>query len=258
MREEPVNYIENDRFIEARKMIIGKAHNDKGIGTLSEKAVHGVMKNFYEPRADYQEVALKGYFADIYNETGVIEIQTKSFDRLREKLAVFLNEYPVTIVYPMSYNKWIIWIDKQTGEVLEKRKSPRHCTVYDAFIELYRIKDYLKMSGLRLDLVQLDVEEYRMIDTKKLRSARQRRGVKLDRIPMGIREIITIEQPEDYMQFVPYELEGEFTSEEFARVGKMSVATARVALNILNYMGTVKRVGKKGRSYLYEINETIE
>ena len=37
-------YIENERFNAAKEKIIGKKHNDKGIGTLSEKTVHGVLK----------------------------------------------------------------------------------------------------------------------------------------------------------------------------------------------------------------------
>ena len=91
-------YIENERFNAAKEKIIGKKHNDKGIGTLSEKTVHGVLKHFFEPDEDCHEVALNGYFADIYNDSGVIEIQTRQFNKLREKLAVFLNYYPVTVV----------------------------------------------------------------------------------------------------------------------------------------------------------------
>ena len=51
-------YIENERFNAAKEKIIGKKHNDKGIGTLSEKTVHGVLKHFFEPDEDCHEVAL--------------------------------------------------------------------------------------------------------------------------------------------------------------------------------------------------------
>lgn len=257
MKTELINYIEHERFTDAKKTIVGKIHNDKGIGTLSEKTVHGVLKNFFEPDPDCQEVALHGYFADIYNKEGIIEIQTRSFDRLREKLAVFLNYYPVTIVYPMPCNKWVSWVDRQTGEVCARRKSPRHYTMYDAFFEMYKIKDYLKNKDLKIKLVLMDMEEYKLASTSKSSGRSRRSGEKIDRIPIGITEIITVEQPEDYMQFVPYELEGAFTSEGFAKAGRISVSTARMALNILYYMGIVKRVGKKGRSYLYEVNEYI-
>ena len=152
-------YIENERFNAAKEKIIGKKHNDKGIGTLSEKTVHGVLKHFFEPDEDCHEVALNGYFADIYNDSGVIEIQTRQLNKLREKLAVFLNYYPVTVVYPMPANKWLSWINPETGETGGRRKSPRHFTIYDSFFELYKIKSYLKNPNLTIKLVLMDVEE---------------------------------------------------------------------------------------------------
>jgi Fic family protein len=66
---------------------------------------------------------------------------------------------------------------------------------------------------------------------------------------------VTIEQLEDYMQFVPYELEGTFTSTDFAKAAHIPVDTARITLNILKDTQTVTRVGKQGRSYLYEVKE---
>ena len=155
-------YIENERFNAAKEKIIGKKHNDKGIGTLSEKTVHGVLKHFFEPDEDCHEVALNGYFADIYNDSGVIEIQTRQLNKLREKLAVFLNYYPVTVVYPMPANKWLSWINPETGETEGRRKSPRHFTIYDSFFELYKIKSYLKNPNLTIKLVLMDVEEYKL------------------------------------------------------------------------------------------------
>ena len=52
---------------------------------------------------------------------------------------------------------------------------------------------------------------------------------------------------------VPYELEDGFTSKDFARVCRINKSTAGLALNILNYMGMVKRTGKQGNSYIYEV-----
>ena len=39
---EPIEYIDSRAFDEAKEKIIGKSHNDKGIGTLSEKTLHAV------------------------------------------------------------------------------------------------------------------------------------------------------------------------------------------------------------------------
>lgn len=240
-------------FMASKEKIIGKVHNNKGIGTLSEKTVHAVLKNYYEPDEDNHEVALEGYVADIYNEGGIIEIQTRGFDKLRNKLAVFLNLYPVTVVYPIPAEKWMYWIDEKTGEVSKKRKSPKKGSPYDAFIELYKIKNYLNNPNLKLRLVLVDMEEYRLLNGWN--HSRKRGSTRFDRVPLAIRQEVLIEQPEDYMQFIPYELEGEFTSKEFSEAAKVSADMARLALQILHCMGTVHRVGKQGNSFLYRIND---
>lgn len=243
--------IDNEAFFAAKDKIIGQLHNDKGIGTLAEKTVHAIMKNYYEPNQDNHEVALEGYFADIFNECGIIEIQTRSFNKMRDKLTTFLNSYPVTIVYPMPYTKWVSWIDDETGETTKRRKSPKKGTSYDAFFEMYKIKTFLKNPNLSIHLILIDMEEYRMLNGWSY--DKKRGSTRFDRIPMEIVQEVIITQPEDYMQFIPYEIEDQFTSKEFAKAAKIDVAKARLTLNILYYVGVIKRVGKNGNSYIYEV-----
>ena len=99
---ETSEYEDYEAFVNAKDKIIGKAHNNKGIGTLSEKTLHAVLKLYYEPDEDKHEVAMSGYYADIYNDKGIIEIQTRQLNKLRDKLSVFLQDYHVTVVYPAS------------------------------------------------------------------------------------------------------------------------------------------------------------
>ena len=101
----------------------------------------------------------------------------------------------------MPCNKWVFWVDEQTGEVSEPRKSPRHYTVYDAFTELYKIKQYLHHPQLTVKLVLMDMQEYKTLQQRiRTKKGIRRHGEKKDRIPIGIREIVTIEQLEDYMK----------------------------------------------------------
>ena len=111
-------------FEEAKRKIIGIDRQRLGIGTLSEKTVHAILKNYYEPDEDRQEIPIENYVADIFAGGEIIEIQTRQFDKLRGKLSAFLPLYPVTIVYPIPREKWLIWIDQETGELSGKRKSP--------------------------------------------------------------------------------------------------------------------------------------
>lgn len=115
----------NDRFEDACSLIIGKEQNKTGIGTLGEKTLHVVLKYTFEPDATKHEIKIESYCADIKNDKGIIEIQTRSFNALRKKLAFFLENQVVTIVYPIPKRKWIIWIDDKTGKTTDKRKSPK-------------------------------------------------------------------------------------------------------------------------------------
>lgn len=239
------------RFEEAKNKIVGVDRQRLGIGTLSEKTVHAILKNYYEPDEDKQEIPIENYVADIYSNGEIIEIQTRQFNKLRDKLKAFLPLYPVTIVYPIPREKWLIWIDEESGELSAKRKSPKKGNAYMIFPELYKIKMFLREENLRIRPVLLDMEEYRLLNgwsrDKKKGSSR------FDRIPTTFVEEVEINCLEDYMQFVPYELQEQFTAREFAKAAHIAVSLAQTTLNILHHVGVVERVGKQGKAYLYEV-----
>ncbi len=242
---------DREAFEAARKKVIGVDRQRLGIGTLSEKTVHAILKNYYEPDEDRQEIPIEKYVADIYANGKIIEIQTRQFNKMRNKLTAFLPLYPVTIVYPIPFEKWIIWVDEETGELSRKRKSPVRGNPYIAFVELYKIKMFLKDPNLRLRLVLMNMEEYKLLNGWS--RDRKRGASRYDRIPVELVQEIEINCVQDYMQFVPSELEGTFTSKEFAAAAHISVTLSQTVLNILYHVGIVTRTGKKGNQYLYDV-----
>lgn len=240
-------------FEAAKRKVIGIDRQRLGIGTLAEKSLHAILKNYYEPNEDRQEIPIENYVADIFADGEIIEIQTRQFDKMRGKLAAFLPLYPVTIVYPIPHEKWLIWIDEESGSLSKKRKSPRKGNPYLVFPELYKIKAYLKDPNLRLRLVLLDVEEYKLLNGWS--KDRKKGASRYDRIPTELVREIALDCPQDFLQFVPFELEGAFTSKEFAAAARIPLALAQTVLNILYHVEAVARVGKRGRLYLYEAKE---
>lgn len=244
-----------EQFESAKNKIIGIKRNRNGIGTLSEKTVHAILKNYYEPDEDYHEIPVNGYVADIYRDGNIIEIQTANFNKLRNKLDVLLNDYQVTVVYPMPYIKWLSWLDEETGYIGPKRKSPKKGNPYEAFYQLYKIKSYLTNPNIRIKIIMMNMEEIRLLNgwskDKKKGSSR------FDRIPTEIVEEIDLYSLEDYMQMVPIELAETFCSKDYAKASHLSIGMAQTALNILTYTGTVKRIGKRGNEILYNINENV-
>ena len=225
---------------------------DGGIGTLSEKTLHSVLKYYIEPCDDFHEVAYSGFVADIMRDGCITEIQTRAFDRLRKKLAAFLPTSPVTVVFPIAENRYYTTVDTKSGEATKERKSPRRGSVYDAFKELYKIKMFLGDENLYFHFILLDVTEIRHTVKK---SWKNRRGIELfERIPRALKEEIYIDGNEDFKKLIPSELSEPFYSRDFAKAIKRTKGEATTALNVLESVGAVKRIGRDKNGYLYERN----
>ena len=242
---------QRERFQYALDKVVGKDHVRDGIGTLSEKTVHAVLKYYYEPDCAHHEIPLEKSVADIFTGSEVIEIQTRALYRLKPKLEKFLPLYPVTVVYPIPYEKWVCWIDETTGEVTQKRKSPKKGNPYLAFKELYTIRTLLTNSNLHIRLVLMDMEEYRLLNGW---SKNKKRGSeRYDRLPLRLEDEVILDSVQDYLQLLPLELEENFTSADFAKIAKISRDLAGTTLLVLWQLGLVERTGKKGNSYLYRV-----
>lgn len=225
----------------------------KGIGTLGEKTLHSVLKNYYEPFQENHEIKVGGYVADIVGENGIIEIQTRQFNKLLKKLNAFLEVCDVTVVYPIAQMKWLCWINEETGEVTKKRKSSKNGVPYEIFFELYKIKSLLKNPRLKFRICMLEVEEYRYLNGWS--SDKKRGSSRCDRIPTNIFEEIDIDGTNGYSKLIPPNLPKNFTSKDFAKCSRLSTSCSQTALNILHYLEIVNRIGKKGNAFIYEMAE---
>ena len=242
--------MDNLRFKEVCESVISCERERSGIGTLGEKTLHAVLKQYFKPDKASLETRVGSFVADIVMDDSIIEIQTRAFDKLRKKLIEFLKQSPVTVVYPIPKTKWLLWIDEQTGEVSKKRKSPKQGRIYDAIPELYKIRPMLSHPNFHLCLVLIDVEEYRYLNGWS--SDKKKGSTRCDQVPVNIVEEIFISKTSDYIKFVPKELNTQFTSKDYKNITHADLKTSQTALNILTYIGVVERVGKHGNSYLYE------
>ncbi|MCL2671939.1 MAG: hypothetical protein FWF10_07880 [Clostridiales bacterium] len=239
-----------ERFQTACQTILNAERARDGIGTLGEKTLHAVLKHYYAPDPANHEIRVGSFVADIVTESGIIEIQTRSFEKLTKKLTAFLANALVTLVYPLPKTKWLLWVDEQTGDITKKRKSPRQGNIADAIYELYKIKQLLQHPNLKLCIPFIDVEEYRYLNGWS--EDKKRGSTRCDRIPVALAEEIHLETPADYAQFLPEKLPSRFTTKDYKTAARTNQPTAQRALHLLYQMGVAARVGKRGKSYLYE------
>jgi hypothetical protein len=236
-------------FLQACDEVIGQQQGMNGIGTLGEKTVHSVLKYYLSPELLNHEIKVGGFVADICTGNEIIEIQTRNFDKLRRKLQTFLTFAPVTIVYPIPNTKWIRWINPQTGEISPRRKSPKTGKPYSIFPELYKIKEYLINPNLKLKILMIDLEEYRLLNGWS--EDRKRGSTRSDRIPTDLVEEYIIDGKEGYKQLIPVQLEEAFTVKDYKKASGISLKASQIALHVLNYVGAIEKIGKNGRSFVY-------
>jgi hypothetical protein len=243
--------MDKSRFRQLCEEALAFEKSKNTIGTLSEKTLHAVLKRYFDDEESHHEIKVGSYFADISGKNGIIEIQTRNFDKIRKKLEKFLEVSKVTVVYPIASTKWLIWIDEETGEITKKRKSPKTGTPYEIFYELYKIKQFLTHPNLQFCIVLIDIEEYRLLNGWS--KDRKKGSTRHERIPIDIIDEIYIENVEQYNKFLPADLPSQFTSKDYKKATSLNQRNAQTALNILFHVGAIDRVGKKGNQYLYEL-----
>jgi len=242
-------YSDKERFSEACHALCGEVPSRKKIGVLSEKTLHSVIKRFIEPNEAQHEVKVGDYYADIKNDDGIFEVQTRSLNRLRAKLTYYLETETVTIVYPIPAVKRLIWIDAQTGELTSPRKSPKRGSYFDAFPELYKLDMFIANDTLRVLLLLIDMDEYRYLNGW---SADGKKGsTRHERYPIALADSLLLATKEDYEGLLPSDLCSPFTSKEFALAARIRTRIAQTVLTVLVKRGSVQCVGKRERLNLY-------
>lgn len=250
-----IDIASQDRFEIARERALCAERS--GIGTMGEKGVHRTLKYYFEPHEDCHEVSIGSYIADAAGEDGIFEIQTMGFSRMKEKLNAFLRAAQVTIVYPVISSKRIIKIDKETGEIISSRKSPKKKTQWAIFRELYSIKDMLSDPDLRFCIVMLEADEYRTDDQRRGRKRRKGGASDTERIPTALLGEVWLRSDDDYRVYIPDNLPKVFTAAQFAQAAGIDIDTGRCALHVLCEKKLCRRAGKDGRTHLFSVEESV-
>jgi hypothetical protein len=218
-------------FSRARRAVLGETTVSGGIGTLSEGALHRILKNTLEPNEAFQEVKYLGCVADIKNDSGIIEIQTASFQNLKPKLKKFLLNDKVCVVYPLPHIKYVKWINTETGQCAKRNRSPKKTSLFDTARELYKIRDFLLEENLTLKILYLEVEDYKLLNGYD--KTKKRGAEKINRIPLSIIDEIEFCSLNDYFKLLPEGLPSSFTVKELAKIIKRKQAVAYTLIRFL-------------------------
>ena len=219
------------------------------IGSLGEGTLHLILKHYLSADPENLEIPFGRRYIDVMLSGRAYEVQTRNFASLKGKLAEFLPKIPVTVVYPVMKEKKIGWVDPETGERSDMRKSPKKESVYSIFSELIYIKDYLQNENLSFAVFELSGEELRLLCGK--RSADGKKGsVRIDRIPTELHGIETFASSRDFLRLLPPN--DPFTVKNLCTYAKIKPELARKMLYCLAHAELVfSEKGEKREKYYY-------
>ncbi len=239
--------MDEQSFAAACRAVQETGRVEQGVGTLGEKTLHAVLKRMIEPDMSRHEVKLGRYTADVLNEHGVFDVQTRNLHKLKPKLTALLPYYPVTVVVPVVETKWLLMMDPETGELRERRRSPKRGRAAAILPDLAYLKPLLKDPHLSFLFVRLEGEELRKPSQSRWRSA-----TPLEFAPTRFLGTVRLQTADDYAALLPPDLPDEFTARELAKALGLPVRQGSAAANVLAFMGAIRRTGTKDRAYLYE------
>lgn len=221
---------------------------------MTEYSLHSDIKHWYKAPEDKLEVKLNGYIIDVLRNKLLIEIQTRNFSAIKKKITKLLhNNNQVRLVYPVAKLKWIVHVS-QSGELVGRRKSPKKGKLTDLFYELVHAPKLIRDKNFSLEVLFIEEEEVRCIDGK---GSWRRRGVSVkDRKLLNVFGRIVLEDSEDFLNFLPPELERPFTNKLLASKMGTSVNLAQKITYCLRKMEVISVVGKKRNQLFFQVSST--
>ena len=256
-----------------RSFASGELHGD-GIGTLGEKRLHKILKYYFCEDENCHEVRIRpsgdavtdigersrgaesgrgGFIADVFSDGHIIEIQTGGFYPLKSKIAFYLEntDYDITVVHPIAKEKFVSWIDVESGAVGKRSRSPKKGVASDVLPELFWLSEYLKNDRLHFKIMLLSIEEYRLLDGWS--KDKKRGSNRYDRVPTELIDIVSFDAVKYAEILIPQGLSEEFTSAEFSKLGRVKGRKLSLALKLLLNTEAIEKCGKRGNAYIYKL-----
>lgn len=227
------------------------ATNPPHIGTLREKSLHRSLKAWYFQDGDQVEVPVDGYVVDLVRGDLLIEIQTRGFSSMRSKLEALLDGgHRIRIVHPIPSEKWIVKISKD-GEILDRRRSPKHGNATDVFSELVSFPAMVVDCDLEVEVLITHEEEHRHHTPG--RSWRRKGWSVLERRLIDVVDRVVVADRPSLGSLLPENLPIPFTTADLAAALGQPRRVAQQMAYCLREAKVVEVVGKAGNAVQYTI-----
>ncbi|HWB09217.1 MAG TPA: hypothetical protein VG826_08335 [Pirellulales bacterium] len=218
-----------------------------------ETSLHRELKRRYADPDDLRvEVRHGRYRIDAVCGAELVEVQHGSLAAIRGKIRALLNDHRVRVVKPIVASKLLVKRSRERGRIVSRRLSPKRQTMLALFDELVYFTSVFPHARLTLEVVLVDIEEWRYPGHGRRRRWRVDDHVVEDQKLSAVIERRLLTTAADLRALVDCELPGEFhTADLAAALGVPRHVAQRIAY-CLRETGAARVVGKRGNAHLYE------
>jgi hypothetical protein len=213
-----------------------------------ETSLHRSLKSLYAGPAARTEVRLDGYRIDAVVGRKLVEIQHGSLAAIRDKARRLVESHRLLIVKPIVARKVIV---RDQAGVQRRRVSPKRGGLLDIFDELVYFTGVFPQRRLALEIVLVEVEEFRAPGHGRRRRWRPSDHVVVDQRLTAVNETRRLTTAADLVRLLPSELPAVFDSGDLATTLGVRRHVAQRIAYCLRETGAARVVGKKGNAWLY-------
>lgn len=218
-----------------------------------ETSLHRDLKKLYAGEDARTEVVLDKYRIDAISGGELIEIQHGSLSAIRDKIRRLVKNHRVLVVKPIVASKLLIKQSVEDGPIVSRRKSPKRGKLLDIFEELVYFTRVFPHPRLTLEIVLVEVEEWRYPGHGRRRRWSKNDQIVADQKLVSVGESLQLRRASDLMHLLPSGLPSPFHTGHVAeQLGIRRNVAQRIAY-CLREMKAVESIGKQGNVRLYQL-----
>jgi hypothetical protein len=196
---------------------------------------------------------LDRYRIDAVRGQQLVEIQHGSLAAIRSKIQRLVNEHRVLVVKPIVARKLLVKQNGPRGKILSRRLSPKRGKLLDIFDELVYFTRVFPHPRLTLEIVLVDVEEWRYPGHGRRRRWRKNDQIVADQKLFSVGSSVRLSHAADLLQLVPGKLPNSFHTGHLAELAGVRRHVAQRIAYCLREMKAIEQIGKQGNTLVYQV-----
>src|SRR5689334_6068910 len=168
-----------------------------------ETSLHRQLKELYAAGGAPIEQRVGRYRIDVVRGKQLVEIQLAPLTSIRDKIAALVKKHDVLVVKPVIVTKHLVKLRRAGGQVVSRRRSPKRRTLLDIFEELVHFTRVFPHRRLTLEVVLIEIEEWRYPGHGRRRWRRDNDHIVDDQHLVGVLEVHQFRTAADLRRLLP-------------------------------------------------------